>query len=89
MHIDPILRQTFNQASPISCNKSPQNVIALDLDTDEHFLLTPKPVLRATPMVFEPKQVQSALSTNTFTALKIVIHCEAELTKFLNRVLIT
>ena len=45
MHIDPILRQTFNQATPISCNKSPQNVIALDLDTDEHFLLTPEPVL--------------------------------------------
>ena len=34
---------------------NPQNVIALDLDSDEHYVLTPKPVLRATPKLVSTK----------------------------------
>ena len=32
MYIDPIKRQNFIQATPISCDSSPQILIALDPD---------------------------------------------------------
>ena len=65
MYIDPISRPTFNFATPISCDNNPNNVIALDPDTDEHYVPTHKPVLRATPMLFKPKHFQHAISPNT------------------------
>ena len=68
MYIDPIARQTFDFAVPRFCDKNLQNVIALDLANEEHYVLTPMAVLRAIPMPFEPKQVESAVSTNTFAA---------------------
>ena len=36
-------------------------------DAEEHYVLTLEPKLRATPSLFEPKQVQSAVSADTFT----------------------
>ena len=75
-------------AAPMSCDNSPQNIVALDLDNDEHYVLTPKPVLRASPVLFEPKQVQSDINPNTFTAQEAGIHSNAELTNFWNRFLI-
>ena len=41
MYIDPITRQSFNYTTAESCDNNPQNVIALHLDTDEHYVLTP------------------------------------------------
>ena len=86
MYIRPITREIFKNATPISCDNTPQNVIALDLDTNEHYVLPPERVLRATPMLFEPKQVQSAIIRNTFTAQAAGIHSNAELTNFCKHV---
>ena len=55
-YIDPITRQTFNYASSLSCDKYRQEVMALDLDAHEHCVLTPKLLLRSTPMLPETKQ---------------------------------
>ena len=55
MYIDPITRKTCIYATPMSCDNNPQSVITLDPDTDEHYVLTPKPVLRANPQLFEPE----------------------------------
>ena len=68
MYFDPITRQIFGFTTPISGVNTPQKVIALDLDNDERYVLTPKPLLRVAPTLFEPKQVQSAETPNTFTA---------------------
>ena len=46
-YIDPKTNETSNFAAPISCDKNPQNVRALDFDIDDYFVLTPRPVLRA------------------------------------------
>ena len=89
MYIDPITRQTSNYATPISCDNNPQNVIDLDLHTDEQYGWTFKPVLRATPMLFEPKQFQPAINPNTLTAQEAGISSNADLTTFWNRVLFT
>ena len=89
MYIDAVTRQIFNYATPISCINNAQNSNALDPDTDERYVLTPKPVLRATQILFEPKQVQSADSPISFTAKETGIHWNAELTHFWNRILFT
>ena len=68
MYIDARTRQTFDYASPVSCENNPQIVIVTDFDTNEQSVLTPNPALRATPMFFEPKQVQSAIIPFTLTA---------------------
>ena len=44
LYIDPLTRKTFISATPVSCDNHPQNFIALDADTNEHYVLTPKPV---------------------------------------------
>ena len=89
IYFDPITRQSFNYDIPMSCHNNPQNIVSGDLDSDEHFVLTLKPVLRATPMLFEPKQVQSAISPNSFAAQEPGIYSNAEKTNFWNRVSFT
>ena len=71
MYIDPMTTQNFNYATPIDSDNNPQNLKALDFDTDEHYVLRAQPDLRANAMLFEPKQVQSAVSPNFFTAWEL------------------
>ena len=89
MYIDSITRQNFNYATGIYCDNNPQNVIATYLDADEHYVVTAKPVLRATLMLFEKKHVLSAINPNTSSAQEAGIHSNCEITKFWNRVLFT
>ena len=67
-YVDPITRQTFDYATPITCENNPQNITALDPDTDQYYFLTPKPINRDPPLLFEPRQIQTSISPNTFTA---------------------
>ena len=68
MYIHPITVQVRNYAIPISRDNNTQYVMAIDPDTDKHYVLAPQPSLRATPTLSEPKQVQPAMSPHTFTA---------------------
>ena len=79
----PITRQTSEYETPISCDNNQQKVIALDLDSDEPYVLTLKPVLRATPMLFGPKQTQPAIRPKTFTAQETRNYSNAGLANFL------
>ena len=47
---DPITRQTLNYATPLSCDSNPQNVIALDLDNIEHYVLKPETCVTSYPI---------------------------------------
>ena len=78
MYFDGTTEQTFDYAIPISCDNNTQNVKAADPDDDEHCLLTPKPVLQATPTLFEPKQIQNALNLITSTTQNVEISSNAE-----------
>ena len=40
MYISLIRTYFFNYAAPLSCDNNPQNVMALDLDNAEHFVVT-------------------------------------------------
>ena len=85
MYIDLITRQTFNYVTSISCDNNPPIVMALDRGNVEHCVLTTEPVLGATPMLFEPKQDQSAISPNTFTSQEAGLYTNAGVTFQLNR----
>ena len=71
MYIDPITRQLLiMQPLCPSCENNPENIIALGLDTDEHYVLTPKPVLRVARKLFEPKKMFNLLFAYTFSLQK-------------------
>ena len=89
MYVDPITRQTFEYANQIPCENNPQNVISLDPDTDQYYVLTPQPIKKDPPLLFEPTQIQNAISPNTFTAQDAGIYSQKELKHFWNRVLFT
>ena len=84
-------QQNFIYTCPLSCDNIPQSSLALKSDNGENCVLIPRLLLRLTPMLFQPKQVQSAKSPNTFTARKLeFIHLFPCLfKKFWNRVLLT
>ena len=58
----------FDYATLISPDENPENFSALDPDNDELYVLTHKAELRATPTIFVPKQVQSAIRPFIFSA---------------------
>ena len=89
MCVDPITRQTFEYANQIPCQTNPHNVIALDPDTDQYYVSTPQPNKKDPPLIFEPTQVQTAISPNTFTARDAEVYSQRDLKNFWNCVLLT
>ena len=87
--IDPITRQISNFATPISCDDNPERVIESDIDNDEHYNRTHKPVLRSTSTLFEPEKVRSARSCNTLPAKEAGYFYKHDLTSIWNCVLFT
>ena len=70
-----------------SCENNPQIVISLDPVTDQYYVLTPQPIKKDPLLRFEPTQVQTAISPDTFTAQDAGIYSQKE--PFWNRVLFT
>ena len=89
MYVDPITRQTFEYANQIPCENKAQNVISLDPDTNQYYVLTLQPIKKDPPLLFEPTQIQTAISPNTFTAQDAGIYSQKEFKHFWNRVLFT
>ena len=69
----------------MSSKINPQNVLAKNLDNDENYVVFPKPTLWATPKLFQPKQVHSAIIPITFTAQEAGVDSNADLIFFWNR----
>ena len=51
MYVDPITRQTYDYATPITCDSNPRNIIELDPDSDDQdfYILGPEPIKRKPP----------------------------------------
>ena len=81
MYVDPITRQTYDCATPITCNKNPKNIIELDPDSDDQafYILGPEPIKRKPPLVFTSSQSKTTIRPNTFTAQGAGIYSNAEL----------
>ena len=89
MSVDPITRQTYDYATPNTCDNNPLNIIELDLDSDdqEFYILGPEPIKRKPPLMFTPSQITTTIRPNTFTAQDAGIYSNAELTHFCNRII--
>ena len=90
MYVDPITRQTFNDATPIESGNNPQNILELDPDSNDgiFYVLTPEPLKREAPQMFKPTQIKTTITPNTFTAQDACIYSNAELDQFWNSVLL-
>merc|ERR1712122_246316 len=72
----------------MGCDDNPQIPIALDPDTDNYYhYLTPRPIKCEAPLLLVPRQIQTSISPNTFTAQKAGIYSQQELKHFWDRVL--
>ena len=89
MYVDPITRQTYDNATPFACDNIPKNVIELGHDTDDQdfYILGPEPIKRKQPLMFTPSQIKSTIRTNTFIAQDAGIFSNAEIDQFWNRIL--
>ena len=89
MYVDPITRQTYDYATPITCDNNPRNIIELDPDSDDQdfYILGPEPIKRKPPLLFTPSQIKTTIHPNTFTAQDAGIYSNAELDQFWNRIL--
>ena len=54
MYVDPITRQTYDYATPITCDNNPRNIIELDLDSDDQDfnILGTESIKRKHPLMF-------------------------------------
>ena len=86
MYVDPITRQTYDYATPITCDNNPRNVIELDPDSDDQgfYILGPEPIKRKSPLMFTLSQIKTTIRPNTFTAQDAGIYSNAELDQFWN-----
>ena len=89
MYVDPITRQTYDYATPITCDNNPRNIIELDPDSDDQdfYILGPEPIKRKPPLMVTPSQNKTTIRPNTFTAQDAGIFSNAELDQFWNRIL--
>ena len=89
MYVDPITSQTYDYATPITCDKNPRNIFELDPDSDDQdfYILGPEPIKRKPPLMFTLCQINTTIRPTTFTAQDAGIYSNAELDQFWNRVL--
>ena len=89
MYVDPITRQTYDYATPITCDNIPRNIIELDPDSDDQdfHILGPEPIKSKPPLMFTPSQTKTTIRPNTFTAQDAGIYSNAELDHFWIRIL--
>ena len=89
MYVDPITRQTYDYATPLTCDNNPRNIIELDPDSDDQdfYILGPEPIKRKPPLMFTPSQIKTTIRPNTFIAQDAGIYSNAELDQFWNRIL--
>ena len=84
MYVDPITRQTYDNATPIACDNNPRNNFELDPDSDDQYfhIFGPKPIKRKSLLMFTPSQVKTTIRPNTFTAQDARIYSMLNLTHF-------
>ena len=89
MYVDPITRQTYDYATPITCDNNSRNIFELDPDSDDQdfYILGPEPIKCKPPLMFTPSQIKTTVRSNTFTAQDAGIYSNGELDQFWNRIL--
>ena len=88
-YVDPISRQTYSIATEITCDGYPANIIALDPDGNDYYLLTPTPEKQDPPAHFEPAEIRSIIQPNTFFAHRAGLYSPKHTKDFLNGILLT
>ena len=88
MYVDPITRQTYDYATPITFDNNPRNLFELDPDSDDQdfYILEPEPIKRKPPLMLTPSQIKTTIRPETFTAQDAGINPNAELDQFWNRI---
>ena len=91
MCVDPIIRQTYAYATPLTCANNPQSIFELDPDSNDQdfYILRPETIKRKPPLKFTPSQINTTKRPITFTAQDAAIYSNAELGQLWNRIFIS
>ena len=89
MFVDPITRPTFGYANQIPCESSLQNVIALDPDIDQYYVLTPQPFKKTLLYPLNPLKFKPILAPTPLLLKMRVFILKKNLKHFWNRILFT
>ena len=75
MYVDPITRQTYDYATPITCDNNPNNIIELDPDSDDQdfYILGPEPNKRKPPLMLTPSRIKTKYDL-TLLQLKMLVY---------------
>ena len=88
MYVYPITRQTFEYANRIPCENNPQNVISLDADTDQYYVLTSQPIKKTLLYSLNLLKYKPLLA-QTPSLLKMLVFTLKKNSNIWNRVLFT
>ena len=60
MYVDPNTRQTYDYATPTTCDNNPNNINELDPDSDDQdfYIFSPEPNKRKPPLMFTSSQIK-------------------------------
>ena len=66
--VDPISRQTFDNAEPVSCDNKVKNLFHMDLrNPNTWYTLTPKPAHHLMPKLFKPRDIKTITPFETYS----------------------
>ena len=87
LYVDPITRQRYDCATPITCSINPRNIFELDPDSDDQdfYIFSPEPVKRKPPFKFILSEIKTTKRPNTFRAQGAGLLSNADLDRFWNR----
>ena len=88
MDVDPIIRQTYDYATPIAFDDNFRNIIELlnYSDDQDFYILGPELIKRKPSLMFTPSQIGTTIRSNTFTTQGDGIYSNAELDQIRNRI---
>ena len=75
-YVDPITRQTYDYATPITCDNNPRNIIELDPDSDDQdfYILGHEAIERKPPLMFNYDADSPQDSGNPYNTLRKGLH---------------
>jgi hypothetical protein len=86
--VDPITRQTFNDANPIKCGKELKNLFHMDItEHDTWYTLEPAPRPHKPPNKFEPDKIKQITVFDTYSTTRAGLYSSKQVKEFWEKII--
>ena len=81
--VDPISRQTFDEAEPVSCDDKMKTLFHMNLyKPDTWFTLNPKPSQHVQPKMFRPHDIKALTPFETYSNTRAGLYSQKQINEF-------